>query len=114
MSLPDCPKCSSQYAYETMGLFACPECFHEWTQADTDRAHEASIIRDAFGNELNDGDDVTVIKDLKVRGSSETLKQGTRGKSISLLEDPVDGHDISCRVDGFGFMNLKSEIVKKL
>ncbi len=64
MSLPNCPKCNSQYTYEDMGLYICPECFHEWTQADLDKALEESIIRDAFGNELNDGDDVIIIKDL--------------------------------------------------
>lgn len=114
MTLPVCPKCGSEYTYEVMGLYTCPECFYEWTQADTKRAEEAARVRDAFGNELNDGDDVTVIKDLKVRGSSDILKQGTRGKSIKILENPIDGHDIACRVDGFGDMNLKSEIVKKL
>ncbi len=113
MSLPNCPKCNSQYTYEDMGLYICPECFHEWTQADLDKALEESIIRDAFGNELNDGDDVIIIKDLKVRGSSQLLKQGTKVKSI-VLADVGDGHNISCKIDGFGNMNLKSEVVKKV
>ena len=112
MSLPNCPKCNSQYTYEDMGLYICPECFHEWTQADLDKALEESIIRDAFGNELSDGDDVIIIKDLKVKGSSQLLKQGTKVKGI-VLGDAGDGHNISCKIDGFGNMNLKSEIVKK-
>lgn len=113
MTLPNCPKCDSSYTYEDMDLYVCPECFHEWTEADMERAKEASIIRDAFGNELNDGDDVTVIKDLKVKGSSQPLKKGTIVKGITLT-DAGDGHDISCKIDGFGPMNLKSEIVKKI
>lgn len=113
MSLPSCPKCSSEYTYEDMGLYVCPECFNEWTQADTERELEAQKVKDAFGNELNTGDDITVIKDLKVKGSSQPLKMGTIVKNITLV-DAQDGHDISCKIDGFGSMNLKSEFVKKI
>jgi len=112
MSLPNCPKCNSEYTYEDMDLFVCPECFFEWTKADAEKAIEASIIKDAFGNELKDGDNVTIIKDMKVKGSSQVLKRGTMAKNISLI-DGEDNHNISCKVDGFGNMNLKSEIVKK-
>ena len=114
MALPNCPKCNSEYTYEDMGLYVCPECFFEWTKADMEREIENAKIKDAFGNELNDGDDVTVIKDLKVKGSSQPLKMGTIVKNITLLQDVQDGHDISCKIDGFGSMNLKSEIVKKI
>lgn len=109
----NCPKCDSEYTYEDRGLFVCPECFFEWTKADEEKALEEDIIRDAFGNELKDGDSVTIVKDMKVKGSSETLKRGTIVKNISLV-DGKDNHNISCRVDGFGNMNLKSEIVKKI
>lgn len=112
MSLPNCPKCDSEYTYEDMDLFVCPECFHEWTKSDMERAEEASIVRDANGNELNTGDDVIVIRDLKVKGASQPLKKGTKVKNI-VLTDAGDGHDISCKIDGFGNMNLKSEVVRK-
>lgn len=108
-SLPNCPKCSSEYTYEDMNLFICPECAHEWTTL----SEEENIIRDSNGNPLEDGDDVIVIKDLKVKGSSNPIKQGTKVKNIKLIEAPSDGHDIDCRVDGFGAMKLKSEFVKK-
>ncbi|ADD66989.1 alkylphosphonate utilization operon protein PhnA [Denitrovibrio acetiphilus DSM 12809] len=108
--LPNCPKCQSEYTYEDRGLLICPECAHEWTAEEAAKAEEASIIRDANGNELNDGDSVTVIKDLKVKGSSLVVKVGTKVKNIRL----VDGdHDIDCKIDGIGAMKLKSEFVKK-
>ncbi|XOB66154.1 zinc ribbon domain-containing protein YjdM [Deferribacteres bacterium DY0037] len=108
--LPNCPKCQSEYTYEDRGLLICPECAHEWTAEEAAKAEEASIIRDANGNELNDGDSVTVIKDLKVKGSSLVVKVGTKVKNIHL----VDGdHDIDCKIDGIGAMKLKSEFVKK-
>lgn len=111
--LPNCPKCNSSYTYEDMGLFICPECFFEWTEEDSLKAKEAGIIRDSNGNELSDGDTVSVIKDMKVKGASQVLKRGTIVKNISLIE-AEDGHDISCKIDGFGGMYLKSSIVKKI
>lgn len=100
-----------EYTYEDGSLFVCPECAHEWTaEAETDNGDQRTI-KDANGNALNDGDTVTVIKDLKVKGSSSVLKMGTKVKSIRL----VDGdHDIDCKIDGFGAMKLKSQFVKKI
>ncbi|WP_026834268.1 zinc ribbon domain-containing protein YjdM [Exiguobacterium undae] len=107
---PNCPNCGSAYTYEDGNVLVCPECAHEWTAADTAAAEEANVIRDANGNVLNDGDTITVIKDLKVKGTSLVVKQGTRVKGIRL----VDGdHDIDCKIDGLGAMKLKSEFVKK-
>lgn len=108
-NLPNCPKCDSEYTYEDMHLYVCPECAHEWTAL----SEEEKMIKDSNGNPLEDGDDVIVIKDLKVKGSSNPIKQGTKVKGIRLVEDPSDGHDIDCKVDGFGAMKLKSEFVKK-
>lgn len=112
MSLPNCPKCHSEYTYEDGDHLVCPECAHEWTlQAEADNAEAALVVKDANGNILQDGDTVTVIKDLKVKGSSSALKMGTRVKNIRL----VDGdHNIDCKIDGFGAMQLKSEFVKKI
>lgn len=108
--LPNCPKCQSEYTYENGTLLVCPECGHEWTAEDVAQAEEEKVVRDANGNVLQDGDSVTVIKDLKVKGSSSALKQGTKVKNIRL----VDGdHNIDCKIDGFGAMQLKSEFVKK-
>ncbi|KEQ24827.1 zinc ribbon domain-containing protein YjdM [Paenibacillus tyrfis] len=111
-NLPNCPKCNSAYTYEDGSLLICPECAHEWTpEADTEHREDHKIVKDANGNILNDGDTVTVIKDLKVKGSSSVLKMGTKVKNIRL----VDGdHDIDCKIDGFGAMKLKSEFVKKI
>lgn len=111
MSLPNCPKCSSEYTYEDGDLYICPECSHEWK--DGDDTEEQVVIKDAVGNVLADGDTVTVIKDLKIKGSSSVVKVGTKAKNIRLLADAQDGHDIDCKVDGFGAMKLKSEYVKK-
>lgn len=110
--LPNCPKCSSEYTYEDGSLFICPECSHEWTkQSEIEDSEDKNIIKDANGNVLNDGDSVTVIKDLKVKGSSSAIKMGTKVKNIRL----VDGdHNIDCKVEGFGAMKLKSEFVKKI
>ncbi len=107
--LPNCPKCNSEYTYEDGSLFVCPECAHEWTlESETE---DQKVVKDAYGNVLNDGDSITVIKDLKVKGSSSVVKIGTKVKSIRL----VDGdHDIDCKIDGFGAMKLKSEFVKKV
>ncbi|RDB32429.1 zinc ribbon domain-containing protein YjdM [Exiguobacterium sp. RIT594] len=108
---PNCPNCGSAYTYEDGNVFVCPECAHEWTAADAAAAEEANVIRDANGNVLSDGDTITVIKDLKVKGTSLVVKQGTRVKGIRL----VDGdHDIDCKIDGLGAMKLKSEFVKKI
>ena len=110
-SLPNCPKCNSEYTYEDGNNLVCPECAHEWSlETETETTEDQKVVRDANGNVLNDGDSVTVIKDLKVKGSSSVLKIGTKVKSIRL----VDGdHDIDCKIDGFGAMKLKSEFVKK-
>ena len=116
MSLPNCPSCDSDLTYEDGALLVCPMCAHEWTadEADSAAAEEAdAVIRDAVGNELQDGDAVTVIRDLKVKGSSASIKVGTKVKSIRLLHDAPDDHDIDCKVEGFGQMKLKSSVVKK-
>ena len=111
MSLPNCPKCDSEFTYEDGSMFVCPMCAHEWTAQDIQDEEETKIIRDSNGNQLQDGDAVTVIKDLKVKGSSLVVKVGTKVKSIRL----VDGdHDIDCKIDGVGAMKLKSEFVKKV
>ncbi|MFP3979320.1 MULTISPECIES: zinc ribbon domain-containing protein YjdM [Marinobacter] len=108
--LPPCPKCASEFTYEDGIQFVCPECAHEWTEAESAAAAEGKVVRDAHGNELQDGDAVTVIKDLKVKGSSSVVKVGTKVKSIRLVEGD---HDIDCKIDGIGAMKLKSEFVKK-
>jgi len=110
-TLPKCPKCSSEYTYEDGSMYVCPECAHEWSKdAAVDATEEKRVVRDAYGNELKDGDSVTVIKDLKVKGASSVVKVGTKVKNIRI----VDGdHDIDCKIDGFGAMQLKSEFVKK-
>lgn len=108
--LPKCPSCSSAYTYEDGDRFVCPECAHEWPMIAATEAAAVRVVRDAFGAELKDGDSVTVIKDLKVKGASAPVKVGTKVKNIRI----VDGdHDIDCRIDGFGSMGLKSEFVKK-
>ena len=111
-TLPNCPQCGSEYTYEDGDLLICPMCAHEWTQAEEAERAEEGIIRDANGNQLFDGDNVTVIKDLKLNGST-TIKQGTKAKSIRLIAEPVDGHDIACKIDGIGSLYLKSIYVKK-
>lgn len=109
---PNCPKCNSEYTYEDGSFLICPECAHEWTlEAETENKEDQRIVKDANENILNDGDSVTVIKDLKVKGGSLVVKIGTKVKNIRL----VDGdHDIDCKIDGFGAMKLKSEFVKKI
>lgn len=111
MSLPNCPKCNSEYTYEDGTMLVCPMCAHEWSLEDTSDVEEEKVYRDANGNVLQDGDTVSVIKDLKVKGSSSTLKQGTRVKNIRLIDGD---HNIDCKIDGFGAMKLKSEFVKKI
>jgi protein PhnA len=110
--LPNCPKCGSEYAYEDGVMLVCPECAHEWSKdAELEPQDDAPVIKDANGTVLADGDTVTVIKDLKLKGSSLVVKVGTKVKNIRL----VDGdHDIDCKVDGIGAMKLKSEFVKKV
>ncbi|MCC3359025.1 zinc ribbon domain-containing protein YjdM [Bacillus sp. REN16] len=110
-NLPNCPKCDSEYAYEDGALLVCPMCGHEWALGLVENNEDKREIKDSNGNVLNDGDTVTVIKDLKVKGSSSTLKQGTKVKSIRLVEGD---HNIDCKIDGFGAMKLKSEFVKKI
>lgn len=111
-SLPACPSCASEYTYEMGALLVCPECAHEWVNEPTvDEAEPA--IKDAVGNVLHDGDTVTIIKDLKVKGSSTAIKVGTKVRNIRLV-DGVGDHDIDCKVDGFGPMQLKSSVVKKV
>ncbi|GAB1808707.1 MULTISPECIES: zinc ribbon domain-containing protein YjdM [Priestia] len=111
MNVPNCPSCQSQYTYEDGNLFVCPECAHEWRQDEkTESTEEQLTVKDANGNLLKDGDSVTVIKDLKVKGSSSVVKIGTKVKSIRLVEGD---HNIDCKIDGFGAMSLKSQFVKK-
>jgi protein PhnA len=113
-ALPPCPECSSAYTYEMGALLICPECGHEWSPTSAGPAddREDGTIRDAVGNVLADGDTVTVIKTLKVKGSPSGIKAGTKVRNIRLV-DGVDGHDIDCKIDGFGPMQLKSSVVKK-
>jgi alkylphosphonate utilization operon protein PhnA len=110
--IPNCPECNSAYTYEDGVLFICPECSHEWPkESEANNSDDNEQIKDSNGNVLNDGDTVTIIKDLKVKGSSSVLKIGTKVKNIRL----VDGdHNIDCKIDGFGAMKLKSEFVKKV
>ncbi|MBO9328988.1 alkylphosphonate utilization protein [Achromobacter sp. HZ01] len=109
-TLPACPQCRSEFTYEDGGLYICPECAHEWSAQAGDAAEQARVYRDSAGNVLQDGDTVTVIKDLKLKGSGGVIKMGTKVKGIRL----VDGdHDIDCKIDGFGPMSLKSEFVRK-
>ena len=109
--LPKCPQCGSEYTYEDGASLICPECAHEWPKVVTTPAEETRLVRDSNGNVLVDGDTVTVIKDLKVKGASLVVKVGTKVKNIRLVEGD---HDIDCRIDGFGAMQLKSEFVKKV
>ncbi|WP_418965695.1 zinc ribbon domain-containing protein YjdM [Cetobacterium sp.] len=110
--LPNCPKCNSEYTYEDGNLFVCPECAYEWSiEAVEEDSDDALIVKDANGTLLVDGDTVTVIKDLKIKGSSSVVKIGTKVKNIRLVEGD---HNIDCRIDGIGAMKLKSEFVKKI
>lgn len=110
--LPNCPKCNSEYTYEDGILLVCPECAHEWSLNDTQEDEDILVVKDANGTLLNDGDDVAVIKDLKVKGSSSGIKVGTKIKGIRLVEGN-DGHNIDCKVPGVGAIKLKQEFVKK-
>jgi len=109
-TLPPCPRCSSTFTYQDGQLTICPECAHEWSESETDTTEQQLEVRDAHGNSLKDGDSVTVIKDLKVKGSSLVVKVGTKVKAIRLVEGD---HNIDCKIDGIGAMQLKSEFVKK-
>ncbi len=109
--LPKCPRCNSEYTYDDGSDYVCPECAHEWPKnAVAESSEQAKVFKDAFGNVLADGDSVTVIKDLKVKGSSSVVKVGTKVKNIRLVEGD---HDIDCKIDGIGAMQLKTEFVKK-
>ena len=109
--LPKCPSCGSSYTYETGSKLACPECGHEWSADSAEAAvEEQPVHRDAVGNVLADGDSVTIVKDLKVKGANSALKAGTKVRGIRLVDED---HNIDCRIDGFGAMKLKSEFVKK-
>jgi protein PhnA len=109
-----CPQCQSEHAYQDGALWMCPECGHEWSGAAGAAAEDAQDrgVRDAHGNQLADGDSVVVLKDLKVKGSSSVVKGGTKVRNIR-LQEASDGHNIACKIDGIGAMNLKSEFVKK-
>lgn len=117
-SLPLCPECSSEHAYEMGALLVCPMCGHEWSPSEaasdsvSDADTDARVVKDAVGNVLADGDTVVVTTSIKVKGSPQGIKAGTKVRSIRLI-DPVNGHDIDCKVDGFGAMLLKSSLVKK-
>ncbi|WP_203335358.1 zinc ribbon domain-containing protein YjdM [Nocardioides limicola] len=111
-ALPACPVCSGEFTYAMGELMICPECGHEWSPTESAEAAAAATIRDANGTPLADGDDVVVIKDLKVKGGSGSIKVGTKVRNIRLV-DGVGDHDLDCKVDGFGPMQLKSSVVRK-
>lgn len=112
-NLPPCPKCSSEYTYQDGLLFVCPECAHEWTTKNEEKnTDDDFIVKDAHGTILKDGDSITVIKDLKIKGSSQVVKVGTKVKNIRLVSE--SDHNIDCKIDGIGAMKLKSEFVKKI
>lgn len=113
-NIPSCPKCGSEYTYEDGSLYICPECAYEWSKDESAEAEAEAglVVRDANGNILEEGDTVTVIKDLKVKGSSDGIKVGTKIKGIRLVEGS-DGHNIDCKVPGVGAIKLKQEFVKK-
>lgn len=109
--LPNCPECHAEYTYEDRGLLVCPSCGHEWSQQSTVAEEPTGlVVRDANGNLLQNGDAVSVIKDLKVKGASSVVKVGTKVKNIRLVEGD---HNIDCKIPGIGAMQLKSEFVKK-
>jgi protein PhnA len=112
IDLPNCPKCNSEYTYEDRNLFICPECAHEWTlELETENSEDEKIVKDANGNVLKSGDTISIVKDLKVKGTPLAIKAGTKVKNIRLIDGD---HNIGCKVDGFGAMELKSEFVKKV
>lgn len=109
--LPNCPKCNSEYTYEDGNLLVCPECAYEWNPEEVTEEESSNVVKDANGNILQDGDTVTVIKDLKIKGTSLVVKVGTKVKNIRLTDGD---HNIDCKIDGIGAMGLKSEFVKKI
>ena len=109
-NIPQCPSCNSKYSYEDGEMYVCPECAHEWPKATAERVKAGCVVRDAIGNVLIDGDSVTVIKDLKIKGSSSVVKVGTKIRNIRIVSG---NHNIDCKIDGIGAMQLKSEFVKK-
>lgn len=113
---PKCPKCACEYTYADGNMWICPECSNEWSQhqseAQIEDVQQPDGVKDANGNTLQDGDSVTVIKELRIKGASSVVKVGTKVKNIRLI-DPIDGHDIACKIDGIGAINLKSEYVRK-
>ena len=113
--IPNCPQCHSNYAYQDRDNYLCPECGHEW-RGDGDGGEDGNVVKDSNGNVLFSGDTVTVIRDLKVKGSSSVVKVGTKVKNIRVLDADhiADGHDIDCKIDGFGAMKLKGSVVKKV
>ncbi len=111
METPNCPKCNCDFTYEDGNFVICPMCNHEW---DKNIVEETNVIKDSSGNVLNDGDSVTIVKTLKVKGAQGDLKVGTKVKNIRLVYDSKDDHDIDCKIDGFGAMKLKSSVVKKI
>ncbi len=110
--LPNCPQCHSELTYEDGNSYICPECGHEWQDSVESEAKQEEVVKDAHGNILQDGDSVTIVKDIKVKGSSSSIKIGTKVKGIRLVPE-VNGHNIEAKVPGFGSMMLKSEVVKK-
>ncbi|MBT3069543.1 alkylphosphonate utilization protein [Rhodomicrobium sp. Az07] len=116
MTTTHCPKCQSENVYFDGNLWVCPDCFHEWSgdaAADSAQPDETASVRDSNGTVLADGDAVTVIKELKVKGASSAIKVGTKVKSIRLVPEATDGHNIACKIEGIGALNLKSEFVRK-
>ncbi len=111
-SFPKCVKCGSDFTYQVEAMYICPECGNEWTVENKEHSSQGAVIKDAYGNLLQNGDDVTIIKDVKVKGTSSVIKVGLKVKDIRLV-DEVNGHNIDAKVPGFGSMMLKSEIVKK-
>jgi protein PhnA len=109
-TLPACPQCKSQFTYEMDSLLVCPECAHEWNPNEIENDNEAFIVKDCNGNILQNGDSVVTIKNLPVRGMSQSIKAGTKVRNIKLVDRD---HNIDCKIDGFGAMALKSEFVKK-
>ena len=110
-TLAPCPECQADFTYESLGLLNCPSCGHAWSASAADQAEELVQVKDANGHVLDDGDSVTLVKDLKIKGSSAVVKVGTKVKNIRLVEGD---HDIDCKIDGFGAMQLKSAFVKKV
>ncbi|WP_345949215.1 zinc ribbon domain-containing protein YjdM [Mucilaginibacter sp. PAMB04274] len=108
--LPPCPICQSPYAYELESLLVCPECGHEWSLSEEQAGSDGFVVKDSNGNTLQDGDTVVTIKNLPVKGTSQTIKAGTKVKNIRLVDSD---HNIDCKIEGFGAMALKSEFVKK-